>query len=68
MTHPADLPYPVPEPHEWADEPDVETARALDEALVEVDAGRSVICVGEDAFDVLLEALATNPGRSTRAS
>lgn len=68
MTHPADLPYPVPEPHEWADEPDAETSRVLDEALVDVDAGRSVICASEGAFDALLDALAANPGRSTRAS
>lgn len=51
MTPPADLPYPVPEPHEWADEPDTGTARALDEAIVDLGAGRSVLCASEGAFD-----------------
>lgn len=68
MTHPADLPYPVPEPHEWTDEPDAGTARALDEAAVDLAAGRSVLCASEGALDALLDALTTDPGVNTRAS
>ncbi|MCK9876565.1 hypothetical protein MXD59_12390 [Frankia sp. Ag45/Mut15] len=66
MTDPIDLPYPVPEPHEWVDEPDSETARLLDEAFDDLAAGRSVICPSEASFDALLAELAAEP--HTRAS
>ncbi|WP_041254946.1 hypothetical protein [Frankia sp. EAN1pec] len=52
----------------WPDEPDAGTARALDEAVVDLDAGRSVLCASEGAFDALLDALTTDPGVNTRAS
>lgn len=66
MANPTDLPYPVPEPHEWVDEPDPETARLLDEALEDLATGRSVICPSEASFGALLAELAAEP--HTKAS
>ncbi|WP_041253990.1 hypothetical protein [Frankia sp. EAN1pec] len=53
---PATRPYP--EPHEWVDEPDVDTKRAIDEAHEDVEAGRTVLCLSDAAFDALLDQLA----------
>ncbi|SBW22594.1 hypothetical protein FDG2_2853 [Candidatus Protofrankia californiensis] len=50
----------VPEPHEWVDEPDPATKRAIDEALEDLAAGRSVICESDDAFDTLLNVLSAD--------
>jgi hypothetical protein len=50
-----------PEPHEWVDEPDPATVQATDEALDDLDAGRSVVCMNDTAFDVLLSELGRNP-------
>jgi hypothetical protein len=52
---------PYPEPHEWVDEPDPTTERAIDEALGDLDAGRSVVCMGDAAFDALLAELGRDP-------
>jgi hypothetical protein len=52
---------PHPEPHEWVDEPDAATARAIDEALEDLEAGRSVVCNSDAAFDTLLAELASDP-------
>ncbi len=49
---------PYPQPHEWVDEPDPDTQRAIDEAHEDVAAGRSVICLSDAAFDALLDQLA----------
>ncbi|EFC83956.1 hypothetical protein [Parafrankia sp. EUN1f] len=68
MTQAADLPYPVPEPHEWIDVPDPGTQRAYDEAMADVAAGRSVICTSEEALDALLAELAADPRTNTKAS
>ncbi|ONH58081.1 hypothetical protein CcI49_24580 [Frankia sp. CcI49] len=54
MTQVADLPCPVPEPHEWVDGPGPDTKRAYDEAMADVVAGRSVIRTSEEALDALL--------------
>ncbi|WP_163550732.1 hypothetical protein [Candidatus Frankia nodulisporulans] len=48
---------PHPEPHEWVDEPDPDTQRAIDEAHEDVKAGRTVICLSDAAFDALLDEL-----------
>ncbi len=45
---------PYPEPHEWVDEPDTDTRRASDEALEDVEAGRTAFCPPSAAFDVPL--------------
>lgn len=49
---------PYPEPHEWVDEPDADTKRAIDEAHEDVEAGRTVLCLSDAAFDALLDQLA----------
>jgi hypothetical protein len=54
-------PQLYPEPYEWADEPDPATAQAIDEALADLDAGRSVICMSTAAFEALLDELAAEP-------
>ncbi|ONH62350.1 hypothetical protein CcI49_02935 [Frankia sp. CcI49] len=68
MTHPADLPYSVPDPHEWVDEPEPGAERAFDEAMADVEAGRSVICPSEGALDALLAELVADPHATPRAS
>jgi hypothetical protein len=47
-----------PEPHEWVDVPEPGTQRAIDEAHADVEAGRTVFCLSDAAFDTLLEQLA----------
>jgi len=56
-------PQPQPEPYEWVDEPDPATKRAIDEALADLEAGRSVVCTSTAAFEALLDELATEPER-----
>ncbi|WP_250279332.1 hypothetical protein [Frankia sp. Cppng1_Ct_nod] len=51
----------VPEPHEWVDAPDPATQQAIDEAIEDLTAGRSVICTSDAAFDALLHELSTAP-------
>jgi hypothetical protein len=46
-----------PEPLEWVDAPDPVTQGAIDEAYADITAGRTVICVSDEAFDALLELL-----------
>ncbi|CAO5160802.1 conserved hypothetical protein [Frankia sp. AiPs1] len=46
-----------PEPHEWVDEPDADMKRAIDEAHEDVEAGRTVFCLSDAAFDALLDEL-----------
>jgi hypothetical protein len=58
MTEPGGSSYP--EPPEWVDEPDPDTAQAIDEALDDLDAGRSVVCMSDAAFDALLSELGRN--------
>jgi hypothetical protein len=48
---------PYPEPHEWVDEPDPDTKRAIDEAHEDVEAGRTIFCLSDAAFDALLDEL-----------
>ncbi|WP_239345721.1 hypothetical protein [Frankia sp. CiP3] len=50
----------VPDPHEWVDEPDPVTQRAIDEAREDLAAGRSVICTSYAAFDALLDVLSAD--------
>ncbi|WP_083473221.1 hypothetical protein [Frankia sp. R43] len=68
MVYPADLPYPVPEPHEWADEPEPGVARAFDEAMADVEEGGMVVCQSAEEFDALLAELVAEPHTSPRAS
>ncbi|WP_163552258.1 hypothetical protein [Candidatus Frankia alpina] len=51
-------PQPYPEPHEWVDDPDPDTRRAIDEAHEDIEAGRTVFCLSDAAFDALLDQLA----------
>jgi hypothetical protein len=55
---------PYPEPHEWADEPDPLTQRLIDEAMDDLAAGRSVVCMSDASFDALLDTLAAHPKAS----
>ncbi len=48
---------PYPEPHEWVDEPDANTRRAIDEAHEDISAGRTVFCLSDAAFDAFLDEL-----------
>ncbi len=50
----------VPDPHEWVDEPDPVTQRAIDEAREDLAAGRFIRCYGEDEFDALLASLSAD--------
>jgi hypothetical protein len=50
-----------PEPHEWVDEPDPATKRAIDEAMEDLAAGRFLRCDSAESFEALLDEFAAQP-------
>ncbi|MCK9901355.1 hypothetical protein MXD63_14865 [Frankia sp. Cpl3] len=54
MTHPSDLPYPVPEPSEWAEDLAPETGHLVDEAMADLAAGRSTVHTSSAEFEARL--------------
>lgn len=62
MTQPAEWrPYAVPAVEVVDEEPPAYLRQAAEEALVDVAAGRTVICTSDEAFDALLDELSTDP-------
>jgi hypothetical protein len=59
MTHPVGrLGKPLPDIEIVDEEPPPGLAAAAEEALADVEAGRSVVCMSDDAFEALLDELA----------